>query len=146
MKPQRHSHESGNPSFAEHLLMHFDRIADAPAAIPRLRRFILDLAVRGKLIPQDPNDEPASQLLKRIAVEKERLAIAGKFKTHNSDFPRDDTDFPFSIPANWAWSYLDDISAIARGGSDAQLRFSARRYRFPILNTCPVHHVRLSHT
>ena len=102
--------------------MHFDRIADAPAAIPRLRRFILDLAVRGKLIPQDPNDEPASQLLKRIAVEKERLAIAGKFKTHNSDFPRDDTDFPFSIPANWAWSYLDDISAIARGGSPRPIK------------------------
>ena len=102
--------------------MHFDRIADAPAAIPRLRRFILDLAVRGKLVPQDPNDEPASQLLKRIAVEKERLAIAGKFKTHNSDFPRDDTDFPFSIPANWAWSYLDDIAAIARGGSPRPIK------------------------
>ena len=43
---------------AEHLLAHFDRIADAPDAIPRLRRFILDLAVRGKLVPQDPNDEP----------------------------------------------------------------------------------------
>ena len=52
---------------AEHLLTHFDRIADAPDAIPRLRRFILDLAVRGKLVPQDPNDEPASELLKRIA-------------------------------------------------------------------------------
>ena len=50
---------------AEHLLTHFDRIADAPDAIPRLRRFILDLAVRGKLVPQDPNDEPASELLKR---------------------------------------------------------------------------------
>ena len=45
---------------AEHLLTHFDRIADAPDAIPRLRRFVLDLAVRGKLVEQDPNDEPAS--------------------------------------------------------------------------------------
>ena len=45
---------------AEHLLTHFDRIADAPDAIPRLRRFVLDLAVRGKLVPQDPSDEPAS--------------------------------------------------------------------------------------
>ena len=122
MKPQRHSRESGNPSLAEHVLTHFDRISDAPASIPRLRRFILDLAVRGKLVPQDPNDEPASELLKRIAVEKERLAIAGNFKTHNSDFPRDDTDFPFSIPANWVWSYLDDISAIARGGSPRPIK------------------------
>ena len=47
---------------AEQLLTHFDRIADAPDAIPRLRRFILDLAVRGKLVEQDPNDEPAADI------------------------------------------------------------------------------------
>ena len=52
---------------ADRLLAHFDRIADAPDAVPRLRRFILDLAVRGKLVEQDPNDEPASELLKRVA-------------------------------------------------------------------------------
>ena len=51
---------------AERLLAHYERIADAPDAIPRLRRFVLDLAVRGKLVPQDANDEPASELLKRI--------------------------------------------------------------------------------
>ena len=55
------------------LLQHFDRISEAPDAIPRLRRFILDLAVRGKLVEQDPNDEPAAKLLKRIQAEKERL-------------------------------------------------------------------------
>lgn len=55
---------------AERLLQHYERIADAPDAIARLRRFILDLAVRGKLVPQDANDEPASELLKRIAKEK----------------------------------------------------------------------------
>lgn len=56
------------------LLAHFDRISEAPDAIPRLRRFFLDLAVRGKLVGQDPNDEPASELLKRIRAEKARLA------------------------------------------------------------------------
>lgn len=55
---------------AERLLAHYERIADAPYAIARLRRFILDLAVRGKLVPQDANDEPASELLKRIAKQK----------------------------------------------------------------------------
>jgi type I restriction enzyme S subunit len=60
---------------AERLLAHYERIAEAPDAIARLRRFILDLAVRGKLVPQDPNDEPASELLKQIA--KERLDQAG---------------------------------------------------------------------
>ena len=58
---------------AERLLAYYERIADTPDAIARLRRFILDLAVRGKLVPQDPRDEPASELLKRIALGKTRL-------------------------------------------------------------------------
>ena len=60
------------------LLAHFDRISEAPDAIPRLRRFILDLAVRGKLVEQDPNDEPASEVLKRIQAEKARMVKAGE--------------------------------------------------------------------
>jgi type I restriction enzyme S subunit len=55
---------------AERLLAHYQRVADAPDAIGRLRRFILDLAVRGKLVPQNPNDDPASKLLERITAEK----------------------------------------------------------------------------
>lgn len=55
---------------AERLLAHYEKIADAPDAIGRMRRLILDLAVRGKLVPQDPKDEPAAELLKRIAKEK----------------------------------------------------------------------------
>lgn len=55
---------------ADRLLAHYEKIADAPDAIARLRRFILDLVVRGKLVPQDANDEPGSELLKRIAKEK----------------------------------------------------------------------------
>ncbi len=49
------------------LLVHFDRLAEAPDAVPRLRRFILDLAVRGKLVEQDPKDEPAAELLDQAA-------------------------------------------------------------------------------
>ena len=65
---------------AEILLAHYPRIADAPDAIARLRRFILDLAVRGKLVAQE-NDEPASELLKRIAKEKARLVKASEIRT-----------------------------------------------------------------
>ncbi len=61
---------------ADRLLAHFDTLVDTPGAVPRLRRFILDLAVRGKLVPQDPNDEPASELLSRIAAEKSRLELS----------------------------------------------------------------------
>jgi len=65
---------------AERLLKHYERIADSSDAVARLRRFVLDLAVRGKLVPQNPNDEPASELLKRIVKEKARLVKAGEIK------------------------------------------------------------------
>src|SRR6185312_6902191 len=68
------------PMNADRLLAHYEKIADAPDAIARLRRFILDLAVRGKLVLQDARDEPASELLKRIAKEKTRLAKAGDIR------------------------------------------------------------------
>ena len=64
----------------ERFLAHYERIADAPDAIDRLRRFILDLAVRGKLVPQDPTDEPASELLRRIAAEMARLMKQGEIR------------------------------------------------------------------
>ena len=69
---------------ADRLLAHYERIADAPDAVPRLRRFVLDLAVRGKLVEQDPNDEPAAELLKQIAAEKARLVRAGKIKKQSA--------------------------------------------------------------
>ena len=81
---------------AERLLAHYERIADAPDAIARLRRFILDLAVRGKLVPQDPNDEPASELLKRIAAEKARLVKAGEIRKPRDLSDGDDLAEPYS--------------------------------------------------
>jgi len=57
---------------ATQLLEHFGRLTEAPSAVPRLRRFILDLAVRGKLVAQDVRDEPAGELLKRIQTERFR--------------------------------------------------------------------------
>ena len=69
---------------ADRLLGHYEQIADAPDAVQRLRRFILDLAVRGKLVEQDPADEPASELLKRIAEEKARLVKAREIRKGKS--------------------------------------------------------------
>ena len=69
----------------------YDRVADAPDAVGRLRRFVLDLAVRGKLVEQDPADEPASELLNRIATEKARLVKAGKIRNPKPVTPVDDT-------------------------------------------------------
>lgn len=80
----------------------------------KLRQKILDLAIRGKLVPQDPNDEPASVLLERIKAEKERLIKEGKIKrskkTNNaSDTPHYE-NVPFEVPKGWVWTTLGSIS------------------------------------
>lgn len=101
---------------AERLLQHYEQIADAPDAITRLRRFIVDLAVRGKLVPQDPADEPAAELLKRIAAEKASPLEAGKIRKEKPLPSVEDPDF--EIPASWLWSRLGVIvSYIQRGKS-----------------------------
>lgn len=97
---------------AAQLLTHFDRISDARDAIPRLRRFILDLAVRGKLVEQDPKDEPALELLRRIKAEKARLIRDGTAKNEKPIPPLSDEDVPFQIPSHWAWSQLAQIGFI----------------------------------
>ena len=102
---------------ADRLLTIYDRIAEAPDAIARLRCFVLDLAVRGKLVEQDPEDEPASELLKRIVAEKARLVKAGKIKK-----PRELTNGRphteiFEIPSSWRWCTLNTIGAIVGGGT-----------------------------
>ena len=101
---------------AEQLLTHFDRIADAPDAIPRLRRFVLDLTVRGKLMEQDPNDEPASELLRRIAAEKERLVKVGEIRKLKPQL-RISPDDPFNLPVGWAWSTVGEICSKTDSGS-----------------------------
>ena len=78
-----------------------------------LRQKILDLAIHGKLVPQDPNDEPASVLLERIKAEKERLIKEGKIKKSKKSEKTSDTphyeNVPFEIPKSWAWCRLEDI-------------------------------------
>ena len=80
----------------------------------KLRQKILDLAIRGKLVPQDPNDEPASVLLERIKAEKERLIKEGKIKRSKKSAKTSDTphyeNVPFEIPSLWEWTTINDIS------------------------------------
>jgi type I restriction enzyme, S subunit len=85
----------------ELLLVHFNRISEAPDAVPRLRRFILDLAVRGKLVEQNSTDEPASELLKTIQAEKARLVKEGEIKKLEAFEPVTANDVPFPIPRSW---------------------------------------------
>ncbi|MBK1663664.1 hypothetical protein CKO38_04690 [Rhodospirillum rubrum] len=106
---------------AERLLAHYEQIADAPDAVPRLRRFVLDLAVRGKLVPQDPADEPASELLKRIAKEKARLVKAGEIRKPRDLGNGEELEPPFEIPMTWRWCRLDSVGAIVGGGTPSAL-------------------------
>ena len=86
----------------------------------KLRQKILDLAIRGKLVPQDPNDEPASVLLERIRAEKERLIKEGKIKRSKksaSDTPHYENQEPFEVPISWEWVRLDSIGDIVTGST-----------------------------
>ncbi|KJS38442.1 MAG: hypothetical protein VR70_10080 [Rhodospirillaceae bacterium BRH_c57] len=101
------------------LLQHFDRISDAPDAIPRLRRFILDLAVRGKLVEQDPTDEPAAKLLERIAAEKARLVTARATRKQKTAQVLDDP-LPILLPKGWSCAPLGDLVAVLNGRAYSQ--------------------------
>ncbi len=106
----------------------------------QLRKSILQLAIQGKLVKQDPNDEPASVLLERIRAEKQRLIKEGKIKKDKGDsiiFKGDDNcyyekvgsevknindEIPFEIPNSWCWIRLGDLLEIARGGSPRPIK------------------------
>ncbi|MGS0538297.1 restriction endonuclease subunit S [Xanthomonas oryzae] len=90
-------------------------LAGAPNGIKKLRELILELAVRGKLVPQDPNDEPASELLQRIAGEKARLVAEGKIKKQKALTERDDEEKAFDLPAGWALARLSDVVNVLNG-------------------------------
>jgi type I restriction enzyme, S subunit len=112
------------------LLVHFDQISEAPDTIPRLRRFILDLAVRGKLVEQDPNDEPAEELLEIIEKEKVQFAEGGKLLKSKHKQQNHVEDFPYKIPANWKWYSLSDLSLRIHYGYTASANQNLQNVRF----------------
>jgi type I restriction enzyme, S subunit len=111
-----------NPS---RLLAHFDRLVDAPDAIPRLRRFILDLAVRGKLVPQDRNDEPAYELRKRIQAETKKLENDAKIRKKRPLHPIAEHEQPFESPAGWQWVRFGELI------NDSDAGWSPKTESFP---------------
>ena len=88
---------------ADRLFALYDRVADATDAVDHLRRFVLDLAVGGKLVEQDPADEPAGELLKRISEEKRRLVKARAIRKQAPFRPPDLSEAPFELPSSWVW-------------------------------------------
>lgn len=93
----------------------FELLADAPNGVQKLRELILQLAVMGKLVPQDPNDEPASVLLERIKAEKEMLEEEGKIKKSNTLPSVDPREMIFKIPNSWELVHLSEVVTLKSG-------------------------------
>jgi type I restriction enzyme S subunit len=100
---------SGDVMVQAPLVQHFDLIAQAPGGVARLRELILTLAVQGKLVPQDLSDEPASELLKKIRAEKDRLIAEGKIKRDKPLAEIADEEKPCELPNGWEWVRLGEI-------------------------------------
>lgn len=88
---------------------YFDAAFAAPDGIKKLRELILTLAMQGRLVPQDPNDLPASELLKEIEVEKQRLVKEGKIKAAKPLPAIKPDEVPYKLPQGWEWVRLGDI-------------------------------------
>lgn len=99
------------------LIEHFDLLATAPGGVARLRELILTLAVQGKLVPQDPGDEPASVLLQKIWAEKDRLIAEGKIKRDKPLAPIADEEMPYGLPEGWEWVRLNTLLKKIGAGS-----------------------------
>jgi type I restriction enzyme S subunit len=102
---------------AKTFLEEFETIAEAPGGIAKLRELILQLAVQGKLVPQDPNDEPASVLLERIATEKAQLVKEGQIKKEKPLPAVIEEDMLFDVPQGWDWARLGSLTQKLGAGS-----------------------------
>ena len=98
------------------LLSNMELLATAPGGVAKLRELILTLAVQGKLVPQDPADEPASVLLQKIRAEKDRLIAEGKIKRDKPLAEIGEEETPFALPVGWAFSRLGDLLLSIRSG------------------------------
>ncbi|MEY2892030.1 MAG: hypothetical protein RJA98_1938, partial [Pseudomonadota bacterium] len=111
---------------------HFDLLLDRPEAIGALEQTILQLAVRGLLVPQDPADEPASDLLKKIRAEKDRLIAEGKSKRVKPLPPVDVKEVPFNLPSGWTWARFPELGEFGRGKSKHRPRNDPALFEPPI--------------
>lgn len=103
----------------QRIATHFDTLFTTESSIDALKQTLLQLAVMGKLVPQDPNDEPASELLKRIQAEKAKLVAEGKIKKDKPLASISESEKPFNLPSNWAWTRLQNAIDVRDGTHDS---------------------------
>jgi len=94
---------------------HFEVLYDTPETLPDLRQTILQLAVQGKLVPQDPNDEPAEELLEKLKARREELIANGDLKKSKT-VPLTDDDIDITVSDHWQWSRLNDLVEVMNSG------------------------------
>lgn len=99
------------------LVQHFELLGTAPGGVAKLRELILTLAMQGKLVPQDPRDEPARELLEKIGAEKNRLVAEGRIKRDKPLPEIADKEKPFDLPTGWVWQRLGSLGNIFSGNS-----------------------------
>lgn len=99
---------------------HFDTLFTTEESIDQLKQTILQLAVMGKLVPQDPNDEPASVLLERIAEEKAQLIEEKKIKKQKALPPIADDEKPFDLPTGWEWERIGKFGVVGTGATPSR--------------------------
>ncbi len=122
----------------ERIAQHFDVLFTTEHSIDQLKQTILQLAVMGKLVPQDPHDEPASVLIEKIAAEKEQLIKDKVIKKQKPLPPISEDEKPFELPKGWEWCRLPDIGDLARGKSKHRPRNDPSLYidgKIPLIQT-----------
>ena len=95
----------------------FDQFADAPDAVAKMRELVLSLAVQGRLVPQDPSDEPATELVTRVNFEKLRLVQKKEIKAESRTDSISDDEALFEIPSSWTWIRAGDLCRPISSGS-----------------------------
>jgi type I restriction enzyme S subunit len=114
----------------QRIATHFDLLLDRPSSLDALEQTILQLAVRGLLVPQDPQDEPASVLLKKIRAEKDKFIAEGKIKRDKPLPPIAEDEQPFALPQGWEWVRLDEIADNRLGKMLDKAKNTGKRYPY----------------
>ena len=120
------------PAHAHRLRDHFDRLFDTPTTLPKLRQAILQLAVQGQLVPQDPNDEPAINDLKEIEREKQAMIEARNLRPNRVSEIEQTRVLQYQIPDSWRWFRLGDVAFFQEGPGIRNWQF--RREGVKLLN------------
>jgi len=117
---------------------HFDALTNDPRTIAALKQTILQLAVEGKLVPQNSEDEPARVLLERIEAEQAHAVSEEQAKKSKRPPPISEQEQPYKIPEGWVWTHLPEIGELARGKSRHRPRNAPELYengKYPFIQT-----------